>query len=142
MINIEIPGPRRLLFLTIFLLCFYFIYTSPYAYSAVVSVTPPQGGSATLATGGTAQLLTSAGSVYSGCLIMNGGTAALEGIGAVESIWIDITGATTGTIVSKAYGGTAIEIVPGQSFSCPGGLASSIMWNATTTGHVITALFW
>jgi hypothetical protein len=96
------------------------------------SVTPAApSGSLILTAGGTAQPFAGAGTANHGCTIVNPSTAALQGLSAAETAWIDITGAAA----VQAAGATSIPLLPGASFSCPPGMTTGISWNAATTGH-------
>ena len=86
--------------------------------------------------GGTSQVLFTAGEVVHGCVISNGLSATDEGaIAAAEEIWVDFTGAA-----AAANGNSgAISVQPGQSIAFTGGLATSVNWLAATTNHTISA---
>ncbi len=95
-------------------------------------------GSTVLAAAATSQKLCSAGKATRGAWIYNPSTAALQGIAAAESIFVDITGATA--VDSLASGGTSIEVLPGAMLNVPEGVASQINWIAATLHHAITAV--
>lgn len=95
-------------------------------------------GSLTLASAATAQALLSAGTATHGCLIYNPASAAQEGIGAPESIFIDFTG----NAAILGAGGSSQEIFPGSGWNCPSGMTTGISWIAATAGHLVTATAW
>jgi len=88
-------------------------------------------GSLTLVTGGTAQVLFTAGEAVSGCTIQNPPNAT-------EPISVNF-GAETAA--SAATGGTtSVSLAPGVSIGCGDRkITTAITWVAATTGHAINA---
>lgn len=95
-------------------------------------------GSLTLATGGTSQLLATAGTATHGGMIYNPATAAEQGIATAESVFVSFTG----TPAVASAGAQSFEILPGGDLSLPAGLTTAVNWIAATTGHKITAAVW
>lgn len=95
-------------------------------------------GACMIETGGTAQVLATAGTATHGGLILNPSSAAQQGISTAESLFVNFTG---GEAVASA-GGQSFEILPGGTLTIPGGLSTSISVIASTTGHTFTAAIW
>jgi hypothetical protein len=93
----------------------------------------------TITTGGTA--VTVLTGTISGGTISNPLTAAGQGIGAAENLYISFVG-TPGSTDAAAVGGT-LTLVPGASYSLPA-LASGVTLkaNAATSAHSFTAFSW
>lgn len=85
-------------------------------------------GALTLATGGSAQQLFSAGEVVHNCVIQNPPNAT-------EAISVNFY--TTATAAASG-GTTSVLVGVGSVVSC-GGLTTAVSWTATTTGHAINA---
>jgi len=97
----------------------------------------------TVTTGGTA--VTFVTGATKGGFIINGLTAAQQGIGAAENAYVDITGATPGS-TEAAANGTTVAIGPNQapagSISWPASASITIKVNAATSGHKLTCVQW
>lgn len=93
----------------------------------------------TITTGGTA--VTVLTGPISGGTISNPLTAAGQGIGAAENLYISFVG-TPGSTDATAVGGT-LTLVPGASYSLPA-LATGVTLkaNAATSAHRFTAFSW
>lgn len=95
------------------------------------SVTPAAfTGAYSITLGATAQQLAAPAEISNNCVVQNPSTAAAQGIGAAESLFVNFV--TTATLLS---GGTTIELLPGVAVGCPGKTLLAISVNATTTGH-------
>ena len=94
-------------------------------------------GAYTIAAGTTAQQLEAAAGIPNSCSIVNPSTAALQGIGSAESLFVNFV--TTATLLS---GGTTIELLPGTGIGCPPRMTTAISVNATTTGHKFDGMRW
>lgn len=101
---------------------------TPAAFSGLYAIT----------LGGTAQQLAAASEIANGCAIQNPATATLQGIGAAESLFVNVV--TTATLLS---GGTTIEIPAGTALNCPPGKSTlAISVNAPTSGHKFGGVRW
>lgn len=95
-------------------------------------------GTLTLATGGTAQDLSTvrtAGDAIS-CLVKNPLTATDQGIASAERVWINFL--TTATATS---GAGSIPLEPGD-WIIVGPQTGAVSWIAATTGHKISGVCW
>ncbi len=101
----------------------------------VVTPSAPSG-SLTLTTGATSQSLWAANTVQHGAIILNPLSTTQEGIGSVESVWVNITSATA----TATAGGQNYELVPGATLIVPYGDSSAASWIATTISHKITVI--
>ena len=88
-------------------------------------------GNLTLVAGGTAQNFQNAGN-YVACVVTNPTTAAEQGIGAAEAIWVNAV-----TAASASAGATSIPVEAGQSMTF-GPTLQAISWIAATTGHKVS----
>jgi hypothetical protein len=87
--------------------------------------------STSIAAGGTAQTVWTAGAVP------NGGAVVLNPLGASESLFVDIV--QPATDVSPAVNGTTVELPAGSDFIIPPGFQGAVYVNAVTTGHKFVA---
>lgn len=103
---------------------------APYASAASV------GNSHSIVLGGTAQNALNAGAATAGGFITNPSTAAAQGIGAAEPLFVDEANAA-GT--AEATGGTTVILQPGDTYVVPP-TVSAVSVNAATTGHNFIAV--
>lgn len=103
-----------------------------------MAVTPQPPNASTVATGGTpvvAVLAVPAG--LSGGYVVNPLTAADQGLGGIEPLYVDIVA----NAPTHAYG-TTVALQAGQSFALVPGQTTAVSVNAATSGHRFTAVWW
>jgi hypothetical protein len=113
-----------------------FTQTHPFPVLAP-PLTPAAGSSYTVTTGSTAvNMITGP---VNGCQINNSPLAADENIPSAEPGYVNPV-----TAAGLAGFGTTFAMYPGQSWSCPGPLATgvSVSVNALTSGHRFSVLVW
>jgi hypothetical protein len=103
-----------------------------------VPITPQPPSTSTVATGGTPVIAVLAVPVgINGGYVVNPLTAADQGLGAVEPLYVNIvTNATT------SGNGTTIALQAGQSFTLVPGQTTAVSVNAATSGHKFTTVWW
>lgn len=101
-----------------------------------MAVTPLPGINSVVTVGGTAVVALPAG--LNGGLITNPISLGGEGIGAVESLFVDPTGAAA----TLNANGTTFELTPGQTWTAIPGQTTVTTVNAVTNGHKFSAVYW
>ena len=102
-----------------------------------MTVTPVAGAANHIVTGGTAvTAITAKPAGINGGYITNPLSTTDQGVGTVEPLIVDPTGASPGSNAN----GTAIALQPGQTFALIPGQTTAVLVNATTTGHKFTSV--
>lgn len=96
--------------------------------AAPVPVTPGPAAVSSITTGGTAVNALIAGSIKTGCDLLNAPTAT-------EPLFFSLVGTASTTL-----GGGTMELVPGQAYHCPSGMTTALSVNAATAGHFFGAM--
>lgn len=107
--------------------------------TAYPTYTPAAGAASVVSTGGTPVTAAngSAGAPIDGCYLVNPATAADQGIGAAENLYVNpVTTATT------SGNGTTSAIQPGQPYNCVPGMINNLSVNAATSGHKFNLVVW
>ncbi len=104
-----------------------------------MAVTPVIGSHTAIATGGTAVIAVPANP--NGGYIVNPLSAADQGIGSAEVLYLDPTGASPGSTAGSGNG-SAIALQPGQYWNIIPSQNPATYVNAATTGHKFTAVYW
>ena len=101
----------------------------------MVTAVTPTGGTFAIVTGGTAISL--GGPPWNGCYITNPLTAADQGIGAAEPLYINPVGNATVTGFNQT-----VAIQPGQTWTGIPGSTLPVSVNAATTNHRFVFVRW
>lgn len=104
-----------------------------------MAVTPVPGNASEVVTGGVSVVAILAGP--NGGFITNPSSAADQGIGTAEVLYVDPTGASPGSTAGSANG-TAFALQPGQSWPVVPGQSTQTKVNAATSGHKFTCVVW
>jgi hypothetical protein len=91
----------------------------------------------TIAVGGTAQTVWTAGQVSRGCFVQNPQSATAQNIAAAESLWISFDGSA-----ASPTSGTSMEILPGATWPCPLTPVGQVSVYGVTTGHRFNIIKW
>lgn len=98
-------------------------------------VVPNGGTNSTIIVGGVANVIVTG--PVNGCYVYNPATAADQGIGAVETVYLNPV--TTATAVGN---GRNSAILPDRGYSCPPGMTTNLSGIAATTGHALNVVIW
>jgi hypothetical protein len=102
---------------------------------AVAPVTPQAPLASVVTTGGTAVTVFPAG--ISGGFIQNPASAADQGLGGTEPLYVNVVNAA-----DVAGNGTTFALAPGQTWTAIPGQTTVTSCNAASSGHKFAASFW
>lgn len=102
---------------------------------AVAPVTPQAPLASAVAVGGTAVTVFPAG--ITGGFIQNPASAADQGLGGTEPLYVNVVGAAT-----LNGNGTTFALAAGQTWTAIPGQTTITSVNATSNGHKFTATWW